>query len=122
MNPGEYNSSLFTKNLVNRIRRQGPRIRLRLARRTTRARANLIPRLRGLLLLHTSILQNVGPLAARPSMTMLQMLPEVIRTEELLRIIALAEFMHGSQVLKTTVPVGAWEVGELFTAVPACIV
>lgn len=55
-------------------------------------------------------------------MTMLQMLPEVIRAEKLLRIIALAEFVHSSQVLKATIPVGTWEIGEFFTAVPTCVV
>lgn len=54
-------------------------------------------------------------------MTMLQVLAEMIRTIELLRIIALAEFMHGSQMLKATVPVLTREVGEFLAAVAACI-
>jgi hypothetical protein len=53
---------------------------------------------------------------------MLQMLTEVIRTEKLLRIIALAEFVHGCQVLKPMVPVWTWEIGEFFTAIPAGVV
>lgn len=55
-------------------------------------------------------------------MTMLQMLPEMIRTIKLLRIIALAELVHGSQMLKAVVPVWPGEIGEFLAAVPACIV
>jgi hypothetical protein len=50
---------------------------------------------------------------------MLQMLAEMVGTEEFLRVIALAELVHGRQVLKSAIPVRSWEVRELFSAVPA---
>jgi hypothetical protein len=50
---------------------------------------------------------------------MLQMLAEVVGTEEFLRVVALAKLVHGRQVLEPAIPVGSWEIGELFSAVPA---
>lgn len=57
--------------------------------------------------LHTGVLENIGPLATRPSMTVFQMLPEMVRPEELLHVIALAEFVLRGQMLKPLVPVRA---------------
>lgn len=55
-------------------------------------------------------------------MTMLKVLAKVIRAIELLRVIALAELVHGRQVLEASVPVWPREIRELFAAVPARIV
>lgn len=72
--------SLLGKNLIDSTSSQRP--------------VCLISRLRRNLIFHTSIFQNIRPLATGTSMTMLQMLTEMIRTEEFLRIVALAEFMY----------------------------
>lgn len=50
-------------------------------------------------------------------MAMLQMLSEVIGTEELLGLIAFAKFVHVIEMLRPGIPVGG--IGELFTAIPA---
>lgn len=55
-------------------------------------------------------------------MTMFQMLAEMVRAIELLRIIALAELVHGGQMLEAMVPVWTGEIGELLAAVAACVV
>jgi hypothetical protein len=53
---------------------------------------------------------------------MLQMLSEVVCAEEFLRVVALAEFVHGGQVLESPIPVGLREIGEFLPAVAACVV
>lgn len=55
-------------------------------------------------------------------MAVLQMLAEVIRTEEFLCVVALAKLVHCSQVLETTIPIGLWQVGKFLTTVAANIV
>lgn len=55
-------------------------------------------------------------------MAVFQVLAEMVGAVELLRVIALAEFMHASQVLEAAVPVRLRVIGEFFAAVPACIV
>lgn len=53
-------------------------------------------------------------------MAVLEMLPEVVRAEEFLGLVALAEFVDGVEVLGAEVPVGTvGEVGEFFAAVAA---
>lgn len=99
---------LLSKNLINSVIRQPIRI--------------LIPRLRRNLVLHTSIFQNVRPLPTSTSMGMLQMLTEMIRTEEFLRIIALAKLMNGGEVVESRIPVWTREVREFLAAIAACVV
>lgn len=55
-------------------------------------------------------------------MTVLQMLSEVIRAIELLRVIAFAELVHGGQVVEPLVPIWVREIGEFFAAVAARVV
>ena len=55
-------------------------------------------------------------------MAMLQMLSEVVCAEEFLRIIALAEFMHGGQVLESSIPVWLRGIWEFLSAVAARVV
>lgn len=55
-------------------------------------------------------------------MAMFEMLPKVVRTEKLLRVITFTEFMDGSEMLKPGVPIGLGIIWELFTAVTAAIV
>lgn len=100
--------SLLGKNLIDSTSSQRP--------------ICLIPRLRRNLIFHTSIFQNIRPLATGTGMTMLQMLTEMIRTEEFLRIVALAEFMYGGKMVESGIPVWAGEVREFLAAVAACIV
>lgn len=100
--------SLLSENLINSTRSQRP--------------VCLIPRLRRNLIFHTGIFQNVRPLATGTGMTMLQMLTEMIRTEEFLRIVALAEFMNGGKMVEPGIPVWAGEVRELLAAVAARVV
>lgn len=69
------------------------------------------------LVLHTCILQHVGPLPTRALMAMFQMLPEMIRTVELLLMVALPEFVYVVQMISAYVPLG-W-VGKLLAAVAA---
>lgn len=57
------------------------------------------------LILHARILQHVCPLAARPCMTVLEMLSKVIRPKELFRVVAFPELMHIHQVLNSDNPV-----------------
>jgi hypothetical protein len=53
---------------------------------------------------------------------MLQMLSEVICAEEFLGVVALAELVHGGQVLESSIPVRLREIGESLPAVPARVV
>jgi hypothetical protein len=53
---------------------------------------------------------------------MFEMLPEVVRTEKLLRVITFTELMDGCEMLKPGVPIGLRIIRELFTAVTADIV
>lgn len=84
-------------------------------------RGGRISGLRRLLFFHAGILQNVSPLAARSGVTMLQMLTEVVCSEELFRIVALAELVYGGEVFEPAVPIWLGEIGELLAAVPAGI-
>jgi hypothetical protein len=53
---------------------------------------------------------------------MLQMLSEVVCAEEFLGVVALAKFVHGGQVLESSIPVRLREIGEFLPAVPARVV
>lgn len=75
--------------------------------------------LRRRLILHTSILEQIRPLPTRPRMRVFQMLTKVIRTEELLRLIALAKLMDMVQMFGSHVPLWDWVVGEFVAAVAA---
>lgn len=55
-------------------------------------------------------------------MAVFEMLTEVVGTEELLGMIALAEFVHCSQVIEPAVPIGLREIGEIFAAVATRVV
>lgn len=50
---------------------------------------------------------------------MLQVLAEKVRAEVLLRAVTLAKPVYGGQVLESVVPVGAREIREFLTAIPA---
>jgi hypothetical protein len=76
----------------------------------------------GLLFLHASAFQYIGPFPAGPSVAVLQVLPEVVGAVELLRIVALAELVHARQVLEPPIPVYLGVIWEVFAAVPAHIV
>ena len=78
---------------------------------------NAINAFRRRFILHTRRLQHIRPLAARPSMTMLKMLPEVIRAEELLRVVALAELVDRSEMLRSSTQIS--RIGKLLAAVAA---
>jgi hypothetical protein len=54
---------------------------------------------------HTSIFEHISPFATSTSMTMLQMLPEMIRPEKLLGMVAFPELMHLLQVSYSEIPV-----------------
>lgn len=62
-------------------------------------------RLRRLLLNHTCCLKHICPLAARSCVTVLEMLPEMVSTEELLARVALPELVHLLQMAQSVVPV-----------------
>lgn len=72
--------------------------------------------------LHTGVLQNIGPLATRPSMTVFQMLPEMVRPEELLHVIALAEFVLRGQMLKPLVPLRVRKIWKFHTTIATRVV
>jgi hypothetical protein len=55
-------------------------------------------------------------------MAVLEMLAEVVRSEELLRVVALAELVHGRKVLESAVPIWARVIGEFFTTVTTRVV
>lgn len=73
--------------------------------------------LRQWLILHASILQHVGPLAAGTSVAVLQVLAEVIGAEELLGLVALAKFVNVVEMLGASLP--AWWIGEFLATVAA---
>ena len=55
-------------------------------------------------------------------MAVLEMLTEMVGTEEFLGLVALAEFVCAVQMASALLPVGRWLIGELETAVAAGIV
>lgn len=57
------------------------------------------------LILHTCVLEHVRPLPARACVAVLEMLSEVVCTEKLLRVVALAEFVQIDQMLDPGLPV-----------------
>ena len=65
--------------------------------------------------LHTGILEVVGPFAAGAGMAVFQMLAEVVGAEKLLGRVAFAEFVDVVEVLGSDIPFGG--VGEFLTAV-----
>ena len=73
--------------------------------------------LRQRLVLHASVLQHVGPLATRTGVAVFQVLAEVIGAEELLGLVALAEFVDVVEMFGSCLP--AWRVGEFLTTVTA---
>ena len=73
--------------------------------------------LRQRLILHASVLQHVGPRATRTGVAVFQVLAEVIGAEELLRLVAFAEFVNMVEMFGACLP--AWRVGEFFTTVTA---
>jgi hypothetical protein len=56
------------------------------------------------LILHTGILEHVRPFATRALVTVLEMLSEMIRAEELLALVTLAEFVGLVQMFSADVP------------------
>jgi hypothetical protein len=57
------------------------------------------------LLLHTCIFQHVRPLSTSACVTMLQMLPKMICSEELFGVVALSDFMCFGQMLNSHIPI-----------------
>lgn len=55
-------------------------------------------------------------------MAVLQMLSEMICTEELLALVAFAKFVYGREVVATSYPILSREVGKLITTVSTHIV
>lgn len=55
-------------------------------------------------------------------MAVLKVLAEVVGAEELLGVIAFAEFVHCRQVVESAIPVGLGEIDELFAAIAASVV
>lgn len=107
--------SLLTEDFRNGIRRQ------RLARRPITIPAPIERHWR-LFFFHTSILKDIGPLAAGTSMAVLEMLAEVVGAEEFLGIVAFAEFVHCGQVLEPTVPIWLREIGKFLAAIATRVV
>ena len=70
---------------------------------------------------HTCVFQHICPLPAGPGVAVFQMLPEMVGTEELLRLVTLAELVHGRQMLDASTPVGRRHVGKFIAAVTAHI-
>jgi hypothetical protein len=66
---------------------------------------------------HTHGFEHVGPLSAVASMTMLQVLAEMVGSEELLGLVALAKLVNGVDVFCARVPFR--RVGELCSTVAA---
>ena len=54
-------------------------------------------------------------------MTVLQMLAEMVGTEELLGLVAFAEFMYTVEMRTTCFPIRSWLIGELCSTVAASI-
>ena len=71
---------------------------------------------------NTSLLKTIGPFSACASMAMLEMLTEVIGTEEFLRLIALAKFVGHVQVTGSIIPVRCWLVAKFLTAIAASVI
>lgn len=65
------------------------------------------------------MLQHICPLSTRTLMAMFQVLTEMVRPEELLRLIAFAELVDMIQVLRAPVPLR--RIRELLPAIPAHI-
>lgn len=70
-------------------------------------------------LLHACIFQDIGPLPTRACMAVLEMLAEMVCTEELLRIVAFAELVYDGEMLESAVPVWLGMIGKLLAAVAA---
>ena len=51
------------------------------------------------LFFHARRFEHIGPLSTGAAVAMLEMLPEMIGTEELLALVAFTEFVHGGQML-----------------------
>lgn len=54
-------------------------------------------------------------------MAVLEMLSEVVCSEEFLHVVAFTKFMHSSQMLKSLIPIGLRVVGELFATISTCV-
>lgn len=65
------------------------------------------------------MLEHVGPFSAGSGVAMLEVLPEVVRPEELFRLIALAKLVLDFEVLEPRRPI--WWIDELVAAVAALI-
>lgn len=62
------------------------------------------------LVAHTSILKHIGPFAGHATMAVLEMLAEVVCTEELFGLIAFPKFVLVVQMLAPDLPVrGVWK-------------
>lgn len=86
---------------------------------TATAGAAPIDRLRWNLIAHAGILQDVSPLPTRATVTVLQVLPEVVGAVKLFRLIAFSKFMLCSEMLNAGVPLS--RDGEFFSAVAAYV-
>ena len=54
-------------------------------------------------------------------MAVFEMLPEMVRAEELLRLVAFSEFVGVDKMPSAFIPVGRWFVGELLATVAASV-
>ena len=54
-------------------------------------------------------------------MTMLQMLPEMVGTKELLGLIAFTEFVYTVEMRTPSFPIWGWLVGKLYATVTASV-
>lgn len=75
-------------------------------KRPTRNRTDRADTLLGWRLVsHAGVLQHVGPLSAGTSVTVLQVLSEMVCTEEFLCLVAFTKFVHMVQMLRSCVPI-----------------
>src|SRR5437879_6461741 len=87
------NASRFVMHFVDysRFRRRSRRSPARGTAQRTNGSHSL---LRRRFILHTRVFEHVSPLSTGSSMAVFQVLPKMIGTEEFLRLIAFAEFVH----------------------------
>ena len=71
--------------------------------------------------LHARVLQLIRPLPACTSVAVLEVLSKVIRPEELLGLVTLAEFVHVIEMVRPGFPV-CWTIREFFAAVTTAVV
>ena len=71
---------------------------------------------------HTRIFKDVRPFSAGSGMTVFQVLPEVVRPVELLRLVAFSELMNVGEMVNPAVPLGLWIIRKFSATVSTRIV